>query len=339
MSNWKGKRVLITGVCGTVGKELLNQLLKKNVSQVVGFDHNENALFFLNQKYTDTSNVKLVLGDIRDRFEVKKLMNGIDIVLHTAALKHVEMCENAPRDAVQSNITGTQNIIDAAIDCEVKRVLFTSTDKAVNPTNVMGTTKLMAERLVTAAQMQSWGTDTKFFSTRFGNVLGSDGSVIQLFHQQITSGQAVTLTHTDMSRFIMSLSDAVNLVMESVFLACGGEVFVMKMSAVNIIDIAEVMIEELSTKESKVEIKEIGIKPGEKMYEELLSSEEVRRTIELENYYVVKPAFSKIYNKLSYVYKNVISDSISTPYTSNNQKSLEKEEVRSFLKKNLLLDN
>jgi FlaA1/EpsC-like NDP-sugar epimerase len=339
MSNWKGKRVLISGVCGTVGKELLNQLLIKNVSQIVGFDHNENALFFLTQKYASSSNVKLVLGDIRDRYEVKKLMEGIDIVLHTAALKHVEMCELAPRDAVKSNITGTQNIIDAAIECKVERVLFTSTDKAVNPTNVMGTTKLMAERLVTAAQMQSWGTDTKFFSTRFGNVLGSDGSVIQLFRQQITSGQSVTLTHPDMTRFIMSLSDAVNLVMESVFLACGGEVFVMKMSAVNIIDIAEVMIEELSVKDAKVGIKQIGIKPGEKMYEELLSSEEVRRTIELENYYVVKPAFSKIYNKLSYEYKDIISETISTPYTSNNQRSLNKEELRAFLKNNLLLVN
>ena len=208
------------------------------------------------------------------------------------------MCEESPRDAIQTNIVGTQHVIDAALSRGVRRVIFTSSDKAVNPTSVMGTSKLMGERLMTAASATGRSDGTIFASTRFGNVLGSRGSVIPLFHRQIAAGGPVTLTDLGMSRFIMSLAEAVRLVIESMFLATGGEVFVTKMPVVRIADLASVMIEELAAvhgfEPGQMQTRVIGVKAGEKMYEELLNEEEVRRTLELERYYVVKPALATV---------------------------------------------
>ncbi|MCB0107427.1 MAG: polysaccharide biosynthesis protein, partial [Caldilineaceae bacterium] len=226
---WKGQSVLITGVCGTVGGELLRQVVKRKPAQIVGLDNNESELFFLMEEYASHPNIKLYLGDVRDKDKLIQTMRGIDIVLHSAALKHVILCEESPRDAIQSNILGVQNVIDAAMVNQVRRVLFTSSDKAVNPTNVMGTSKLMGERLMTAANATRRGDFPIFASTRFGNVLGSRGSVIPLFKRQIEQGGPVTLTDERMTRFIMTLEEAVQLVMESTFLARGGEVFVTKM--------------------------------------------------------------------------------------------------------------
>ena len=192
------------------------------------------------------ASVQFQLGDVRDRDKLVQAMRGIDIVLHTAALKHVILCEQSPRDAVQTNIQGVQNLIDAATVNQVERVLFTSSDKAVNPTNVMGTSKLMGERLMTAANAHRRAGGPIFASTRFGNVLGSRGSVIPLFMRQISRGGPVTLTDPEMTRFIMTLREAVHLVMESTFLARGGEVFVTKMPIARIQDLAKVMVKTLA---------------------------------------------------------------------------------------------
>jgi FlaA1/EpsC-like NDP-sugar epimerase len=206
----------------------------------------------------------------------------------------VFLCEESPFAAIHTNILGTQNIIDAAMNAGVERLLLTSSDKAVNPTNVMGTSKLMAERLVTAANARARGNDQIFVSTRFGNVLGSRGSVIPLFLHQIRMGGPVTLTSSQMTRFIMTMEEAVNLVMDSLFLARGGEVFVTKMPVIRIRDLAEVMIEELAAeygyRPSDIRIDVIGPRPGEKMYEELISEEEIQRSIELPKYFVIRPA-------------------------------------------------
>ncbi|WJW76698.1 polysaccharide biosynthesis protein [Thiohalobacter sp. IOR34] len=341
--DWENKNVLITGVCGTVGKELLRQVVARQPARVVGIDNNESEVFFLSQEYTDNPNVRLFIGDIRDKDKLIRKMRGIDIVLHAAALKHVILCEESPRDAIQSNIIGTQNIIDAAQLNNVERVLFTSSDKAVNPTNVMGTSKLMGERLMTAANaLRHHDRDPVFASSRFGNVLGSRGSVIPLFKRQIASGGPVTLTSREMTRFIMTLEQAVSLVIQSVFFARGGEVFVTKMPVVRIEDLAQVMIEELAPKygydAQQIEINVIGPKSGEKLFEELMNEEETRRTVELQDFFVVLPAFKCIYEEIEYKYPNMTSTGIENPYNSSVEDSMPKEELREYLISNKLLE-
>ncbi len=336
MNPWQGKRVLITGVCGTIGSELLRQVVARDAYEVIGIDNNETELFFLDERYRD-ANVHLYLGDLRDKDKLMRKMQGVDIVLHAAALKHVILCEKTPRDAVQTNILGTQNIIDAAIANGVERVIFTSSDKAVNPTNVMGTTKLMGERLMTAANAHRRGNGPIFASTRFGNVLGSRGSVIPLFKKQIQRGGPVTLTDPDMTRFIMTIEQASALVLDSVFLACGGEVFVTKMPVVRIQDVAEVMIDVLANEPESVAIEVIGSKPGEKLYEELMNDEETRRTLEMDNYFVVLPAFKAVYESIVYDYPNMGEVGVDDPYNSALQPAMSKETLRAYLLENHLL--
>ncbi len=342
LSPWNNKRVLITGICGTVGRELLRQVVRQQPAEIIGLDNNESEVFFLGEEYRSYGNVHLYLGDMRDRDKLMEKMRGIDVVLHSAALKHVILCEESPRDAVQTNILGTQNVIDAAIANQVERVLFTSSDKAVNPTNVMGTSKLMGERLMTAANAFKRGNGPIFASTRFGNVLGSRGSVIPLFKRQIARGGPVTLTHPDMTRFIMTLEEAVRLVMESTFLARGGEVFVTKMPAIRIPDLADVMINILAPQygfdPTEIEIKVIGTKPGEKLYEELMNEEEVRRTVELPLYFAVLPAFKAIYEVLNYDYPQIISDSIGRVYNSTVEHPMSRQDLHTYLLQHKLLE-
>ncbi len=341
-TEWKNQTVLITGVSGTVGRELLRQVVEKSPLEVRGIDNNETDLFFLSEEYRAFPNVHLYIGDIRDKDKLMRKMRGVDIVLHAAALKHVILCEQSPRDPVQTNILGTQNVIDAAIANGVKRVLFTSSDKAVNPTNVMGTSKLMGERLITAANAHRHKDDTIFASTRFGNVLGSRGSVIPLFRRQIEAGGPVTLTDPEMTRFIMTLSEAVQLVMDSVFVAKGGEVFVTKMPIARIKDIATIMIRELAASyghsPASITVSHIGSKPGEKLYEELMNGEETRRTIELEKYFVVVPAFASLYEKIEYMYEGERSREVSNPYNSSIEKPLTEAQLHTYLLNSGLLN-
>ena len=338
MNQWQGKRVLITGVCGTIGKELLRQVIEKKVSEVVGIDNNESELFFLSEEYDAASNVHLYQGDIRDADKLVRKSKGIDVVLHSAALKHVILCEKTPQDAVQTNIQGTQNVISAAIANGVERVIFTSSDKAVNPTNVMGTTKLMGERLMTAANAHRRNGGPVFSSTRFGNVLGSRGSVLPLFRQQIAKGGPVTLTDPMMTRFIMTINEAVSLVLQSVFLARGGEVFVTKMPVVRIKDVAEVMIRELAANPDDIEIRVVGSKPGEKLYEELMNDEETRRTAELEDYFTVLPAFKSVYESISYDYPGMGKVGIDDPYNSALQPAMDQSALRDYFKQHKLFE-
>jgi len=339
---WTGKRVLITGICGTVGKEIFRQLLEGEPAEIVGIDNNESELFFLDEQCRAHDHVNLHLCDVRDRANLKARTKGVDIVLHTAALKHVMLCEKSPDDAVRTNIEGLQNVIAAAMEANVERVLFTSSDKAVNPTNVMGTSKLMGERLLTAANARKREQDGPIFaSTRFGNVLGSRGSVIPLFKQQIADGGPVTLTDPRMTRFIMTLEEASRLVLDSVFLAKGGEVFVTKMPVLRIEDLAHVMIEELAPKHGyapdDVDVELIGAKPGEKFYEELMNSEETRRTVELPDYFAILPAFKSLYHDIDYSYPGMNGTGIDDVYNSSTQAPMTKEELRTYLhEKNLL---
>lgn len=339
---WAGRRVLLTGVCGTVGRELLNQLAARQPSEIVGLDNNESAMFFAGEQHAGDGRVRLELCDVRDRDRLTDAMRGVDVVLHAAGLKHVLLCERSPAEAVETNILGTQNVIRAAIANGIERALFTSSDKAVNPTNVMGTSKLMAERLMTAANAYRREGGPVFASTRFGNVLGSRGSVLPLFRRQIANGGPVTLTDPDMTRFIMTLEDAVRLVMDSALLARGGEVFVTKMHAVRIVDLAAVMIEELAPTyghdPGSIEITVIGAKAGEKLYEELMNEEETRRTVELPRYFVVLPAFKAIYESIDYEYPAMGGVGVDRPYNSRVESTLSREELREYLRQHRLLE-
>ena len=339
--NWHGKTVLITGVCGTVGRELLRQIVVESPAEIVGVDNNESEMFFLGEEYAANHAIQLYVGDIRTRETLMDRFRGVHVVLHAAALKHVSLCEKSPRDAVQTNIHATQNVIDAAIANGVQRVLFTSSDKAVNPTNVMGTSKLMAERLMSAANAERRADGPIFASTRFGNVLGSRGSVIPLFDRQIAAGGPVTLTDENMTRFIMTLQEAVRLVIGSTFLARGGEVFVTKMPVLRIVDLARAMIQELALgyghRPDDIAIEAVGPRPGEKLYEELLNDEETRRTVETDAYYIVLPALKSHYEIVQYAYPGMYENRIDRPYNSAVTPAMSRDELVVYLRRHDLL--
>jgi FlaA1/EpsC-like NDP-sugar epimerase len=334
-AGWRGKNVLVTGVCGTVGGQLLKNLQKLEPAEIVGIDTNEAELFFLRERTRADSRVELYLCDIRIGDQLSRRMNGIDIVLHAAAYKHVDLCERSPNEAVMTNIIGTQNVIEAAFENRVERVILTSSDKAVNPTSVMGTSKLMGERLMSAASAQGRAGAPIFSSIRFGNVLGSRGSVIPLFRQQIQSGGPVRLTDPAMTRFIMSLEQAAALVMNAVFIARGGEVIVTKMPVLRIEDLAHVMIDDLAPgfghRPEDIEIVVIGSKAGEKLYEELTNEEEVRRTFDWDKYLIVKPALAAA-GADRFAEWAAQGTSLTHAYNSAASPAMSREEILAFVR-------
>lgn len=328
-----GKKIAITGCCGTIGQKLIEAVLVNNCkAELVGIDNNESHLFFLGEKYRSWPNVNFLLCDIRNKGAVAKSLRGVDTVFHCAAYKHVYLCEMHPQEALSTNIDGLTNVINAAVENNINKFIFTSSDKAVNPTNVMGASKLLGERLISAASIEN--PNIKFISTRFGNVLGSNGSVVQIFQEQILARESLTVTDFDMSRFIMTQSEAVQLVLKSATLAVGGEVYVTKMPVIKIYDLALAMIQiarERDLIDHDLNIVEIGAKPGEKLYEELTTSEEARRTKELDSFFCVMPAFS---NKKEHSFENYkISQEKIAPmvYSSDNQSELSVSEIKSVL--------
>jgi FlaA1/EpsC-like NDP-sugar epimerase len=336
----RGKRVMVTGVCGTVGAELARQLLENfAIASLTGIDNNESELAFLEERYSSRYDAHFLLADIRDVGAVMRETRNIEVLFHAAAYKHVALCERSPFEAIQTNVIGVHNIARAAVENGVERLVFTSSDKAVNPTNVMGTSKLMGERLVTAAALDPNLKGATFLSTRFGNVLGSRGSVIPIFRDQIRNGGPVTLTDPEMTRFIMSLHDAVRLVIESMVLGQPGDVLITKMPAIRIADLAAVMVRELAPqcgrRPADIAIKVIGPKPGEKHYEELMNDEETRRALELERYFVVRPAFVTPQPKQPYQEQRVAA--VDQPYNSANVATLSQAELTDFLRRHDLI--
>jgi FlaA1/EpsC-like NDP-sugar epimerase len=342
-SIYRNKVVLITGPVGTVGSELLKQIIMYDPLEVRLFDTNESGLFMQTQTYKHKVNLLSMLGDIKDDRKLFYAMEGTHIVFHVAAYKHVELCEYNPFEAVHTNVIGTQNVLNAAMRTGVERVLYTSSDKAVNPTNVMGTSKLLAERMVTASSIRSFNGKPRhiFASTRFGNVLGSNGSVIPVFWEQIKKGGPVTITDMRMTRFIMTVPESVKLVIKAAALACGGEVFVTKMPVVRIIDLAEAMIDLLAPlygyDPADIPIEFIGVKPGEKLYEELMSEEETSRAVELEDMFSVLPNLIDRKQTEAYQYHGFVSGEVKNPYISRNEKIMKKEEIADYLRGHSIL--
>jgi FlaA1/EpsC-like NDP-sugar epimerase len=292
LESFRGSTVLITGGSGSIGTEILRSVLKYSPKKVRVFTNDENGLFELAQPFGKLPNVELRLGDVRDARSLDAAVEGCDYVFHAAALKHVDFCETAPYEAITTNIMGTQNAIDLSLKHGVKRFVLISTDKAVNPVSTMGATKLLAEKLVIRASKQS--DRTVFSSVRFGNVIGSRGSVILLFEKQVTAGLPLTITDPSMTRFIMATSQAAMLVLRSSTMALPGEIFVLKMKTVRIGDLAEAsrafFAKRLGKPLPSIKLKVVGSRPGEKMHEELLNGTEAAGALDLGEFYVVNPS-------------------------------------------------
>jgi UDP-N-acetylglucosamine 4,6-dehydratase/5-epimerase len=274
---YKDKVMLVTGGAGSIGSEITKKVLEYNPAVIRVLDNNETALFELEEEL-NSDKLRVFYGDVRDKDRLKRAFDNVDIIFHAGALKHVPLCEFNPFDAVKTNIIGTQNVLDVAMDRDVEKVIFVSTDKAVNPINVMGATKLLAERLTISANHYTGDKETVFSCVRFGNVLNSRGSVIPVFKNQIKNGGPVKITDKDMTRFIMGIPEAVELILKAGQKADGGEIFILKMPATNIMDLAEVMIENLANiynhKPEEIGVEIIGKRVGEKMYEELMTADE-----------------------------------------------------------------
>jgi len=333
---FRDKKILVTGGTGSVGRRIIHELMKHDPKVIRVFDTDETRESVMQDHLKEHTNVRFLLGDIRDKDRLSRAVEDIDIVFHTASFKHVFSCEYNPFEAVKTNVIGTQNIIDVAMSEEVEKFVFTSSDKAVNPTNVMGATKLLAERLVTAANHYKGPRKTVFFSVRFGNVLGSRGSVIRLFKKQIQKGGPLTITDLNMTRFVMSISQAVSLLFKSTSIAQGGEVFIFKMPAVRILKIAQVMIEELGPvygyKADEIQLKRIGKKPGEKLYEELITQSEAERSLETRDMFIVLPEIREDLLIDTSRYPNAKHTKL-TSYTSNDARFLTEREIKRLLQR------
>lgn len=280
---WSNKVVLITGGTGSFGKKLTRILLDEyNPAKIIVFSRDELKQHEMRAAGFDAPNLRYFIGDIRDLSRLRRAFEGVDIVVHAAALKQVPACEYNPMEAIKTNILGSSNVIDAALDVGVERVVALSTDKAVNPINLYGATKLAAEKLFIQSNSYAGGRKTRFACVRYGNVVGSRGSVVPVFLRQRENGE-VTITDDRMTRFWISLEQGVRFVIRCTEQMYGGEVFVPKIPSMSIIELAKAIA-------PKAEINEIGIRPGEKLHEVLISEDEARTTVEMDDMFVVQPA-------------------------------------------------
>ncbi len=285
-----GKSILVTGGCGSIGSVIVEELLACDPKVVRVYSRDEGKHFETAERlHQHKSKLRFLVGDIRDRARLDVALKGIQIVFHAAALKHVPACEYNPFEAVKTNVIGTQNVIEAAVGAGVSHLVAVSTDKAAQPVNTMGASKLMAEKLVAAAD--SWNPGTKLASVRFGNVVGSRGSVVPAMIESILTSGEVRVTDGAMTRFLMTIRDAVQLTLRACRESAGGEIFVFRMPAVRLSDLVDVIVEETCRRSGlasgAIQRSEIGIRAGEKMHEALFSEDEAARTEDRGELFVV----------------------------------------------------
>ncbi|WP_067724741.1 SDR family NAD(P)-dependent oxidoreductase [Oceanobacillus damuensis] len=327
------KKILVIGGTGTIGKSIVQSIMKENPKFIKIFSRDEFKQHQLQHELGNSERLRFVIGDIRDYDSLYAAMHDIDYVLHLAAMKHVDLCEYNPYEAIKTNIHGTNNVIKAAISQNVKKAVFTSSDKAISPTNTYGATKLIAERLISSTEYNKTERQTVFASVRFGNVMGSRGSVIPLFKDRILKDKKITVTDKNMTRFMMSLNQATQLTIKALKEAKGGEVFVLKMPVIKLGDLADILIEQtckkykLNSNEIKVEV--IGLRPGEKMFEELMTYDESRLAWELKDMYII-PGTKEV------SYTNSTKCNHGT-YSSMNQAPLNVNELRNLLREEKLI--
>lgn len=286
------KRILVTGGTGSIGGAIVEALLPAGPRALRVVSRDDSKQFELAQRHRDAEALRMLIGDVRSRERMTRAMAGVDLVFHAAAMKHVPACEFNPFEATETNVRGTQNVVESAIDAGVDRVLGISTDKAVDPTNVMGATKLLAERLLSAAEFYKGPSPTRFASVRFGNVIGSRGSLVPLIRGQVARGGPVTVTDPEMSRYMMPISDAVSLCFAAMERMEGGEVFILKMPRVRVGDLVEVLVEtyapQFGFRSAEIAIETIGIRAGEKRHEVLLTVDEAAAADEVDGMFVVR---------------------------------------------------
>jgi UDP-N-acetylglucosamine 4,6-dehydratase len=281
--NWSEKSVLITGGTGSFGRKFAEVMLNEHKPErLIVFSRDELKQHEMRTAGFDDLRLRYFIGDVRDMLRLRRAMDGVDIVVHAAALKQVPAAEYNPIEAILTNIMGARNVVEAALDTNVNRVMAISTDKAVNPINLYGATKLSAEKLLVQSNAYAGGKDTRFSCVRYGNVVGSRGSVIPVFVRQRKDGK-VTITDDRMTRFWLSIDHGVRFTIRCIEQMQGGEVFVPKIPSARIVEVVEAL-----APDAKVE--RIGIRPGEKLHEVLVSDDEARHTIELQDMYVVEPA-------------------------------------------------
>lgn len=326
---FKNRSIVLIGAAGFIGANLAVYLSKINRKKLILVDNNEKNIFYLKKKLT-RANINFYLGDIKDKSFLEKIFEDADIVINLAANKYIELCEISPEETINNNIFGLMNVISVAKSKKVKKILFTSSDKAANPTNVLGTSKLMGEKLITAANNIYNSTHTKknlsiFSSVRFGNVINSNGSVVEVFKYQIDNNLDLTLTDPEMTRFFMNVDECISIILTATYYSNGGEVFVPKMNSIKIKDLAEIFV---SLSKKKTKIKTVGKFKGEKMYEELITEDEFSRTLENKDYFKIQSIFnnnSKNKKKLDYGKLKL--------YNSKTVTNLNKNQIIAFLKK------
>lgn len=331
MNEFSGKTLLITGGTGSFGNAVLNRFLNTDIKEIRVFSRDElkqdNMRHELQAKYPEASNkVKFYIGDVRDINSIRNAMHNVDYIFHAAALKQVPSCEFFPIEAVKTNVLGTENVLSAAIEAGVKKVVCLSTDKAAYPVNAMGTSKAMMEKVIVAKSRTVDSEKTSIMCTRYGNVLASRGSVVPLFINQINEGNPLTLTEPTMTRFVMTLEEAVDLVLFAFKNGTSGDIFVQKAPACTI-DILAKAVKELF--HAKNEIKVIGIRHGEKMYETLLTDEECAHAIDMGDFYRV-PADKRDLNYDKYFSEGMVQSKL-TQFNSNNTKLMDLPAVKEKL--------
>lgn len=332
MSIFAGKTLMITGGTGSFGNAVLNRFLDTDIGEIRIFSRDEKKQDDMRHEFQAkmpeaSAKIKFFIGDVRDLQSVKNAIHNVDYIFHAAALKQVPSCEFFPMEAVKTNVIGTDNVLTAAIDEGVKTVICLSTDKAAYPVNAMGTSKAMMEKVIVAKSRTVDPEDTKICCTRYGNVMCSRGSVIPLWIEQIKSGSPITITEPDMTRFIMSLEEAVDLVLFAFRNGTSGDILVQKAPACTIRVLAQAVTELFHPGH---EIKVIGIRHGEKMYETLLTNEECAHAIDLGNFYRV-PSDKRDLNYDKYFRVGDAQRNVLTEFNSNNTQLLDVEQVKGKL--------
>ena len=322
------KRLLITGGTGSFGKTVMKKFLNTDIGEITIMSRDEKKQESMRLKYNNPK-LRFVIGDIRSYETLKEYFKGIDYIFHAAALKQVPSCEFYPLEAIKTNILGAENVIKAAIDCTVKKVVLLSTDKAVYPINAMGMTKGLMEKLMTAKIRYGGASNTVFCATRYGNVMASRGSVIPLFVKLIKSNQPLTITDPNMTRYLMTLAESVDLVMHAFKNGKNGDILVQKAPAATIETLALALLKLFSAKN---EIKIIGTRHGEKLYESLVSREEILRAKETDKHFII-PTDTRDLNYSNYFVEGSLKLANLSDYTSHNAQRLEVEEVIELLLK------
>ncbi|MBM7580165.1 UDP-N-acetylglucosamine 4,6-dehydratase (inverting) [Jeotgalibacillus terrae] len=317
------KTILVTGGTGSFGRMFIQKVLKSNVKKVIVFSRDELKQYEMAQEFTDPR-IRFFIGDVRDKERLYRAFEGVDIVIHAAALKHVGACEYNPFEAVKTNIHGAQNIIEAAIDMGVEKVIALSTDKAASPINLYGATKLASDKLFVAGNSYVGDKKTRFSVVRYGNVVGSRGSVVPFFKKLVADGASeLPITDERMTRFWITLDQGVQFVIDSLSRMSGGEIFVPKIPSMKMTDLAEAIA-------PGIKIKIIGIRPGEKLHEAMITEDDARRTIEFDDYYIIAPEFPW-WNREVSSHGNKLTDGFS--YVSNlNREWLTVEELKGLIK-------